>query len=110
DALVVRGADLRLQSPVRAIEEVPGGVRLTTARGTERFDGVIYTLPLPGLSRIAQGGLGQTVPMPELAYQGVVNALVVSRSRLERFYWTAVVEPRFQFHGSVVDTHHSTAG
>jgi protoporphyrinogen oxidase len=105
DALVVGGAEVRLQSPVRAVEEIPGGVRLTTARGTERFDGVISTLPLPVLSRIAQGALGQAVPIPELAYQGVVNALVVSRERLERFYWTAVVDPRFQFQGVVETTH-----
>jgi protoporphyrinogen oxidase len=105
DALEVRGADVRLQSPVRSIEDVPGALSLTTARGTERFDGVISTLPLPVLSPIAQGALGQAVPLPELAYQGVVNALVVSRSRLERFYWTAVVDPRFQFQGVVETTH-----
>ncbi len=105
DALVVRDADVRLESPVRAIEEMAGGVRLITARGSERFDGVVSTLPLPVLSRVAQGSLGSAVPLTDLAYQGVVNALVVSRARLERFYWTAVVDPRFQFQGVVETTH-----
>jgi protoporphyrinogen oxidase len=105
DAVVVRGGAVRLQSPVRALEETADGVRVVTARGTERFDGVISTLPLPVLSRVARGALGQAVPLPELAYQGVVNALVVSRSRLERFYWTAVVDPRFPFQGVVETTH-----
>ncbi len=105
DTLLVRGADLRLQSPIRAIEEVPGGVSVVTARGTERFDAAVATLPLPVLSRIAQGALAEAVPLSELSYQGVVNALVVSRARLERFYWTAVVDPRFAFQGVVETTH-----
>jgi protoporphyrinogen oxidase len=105
DAVVVRGGEIRLRSPVRAIEEIAGGVRLITERGGERFDAVVSTLPLPVLARIAQGALGQAVPLPELSYQGVVNALVVSRARLERFYWTAVVDPRFPFQGVVETTH-----
>jgi protoporphyrinogen oxidase len=105
DALVARGAEVWLESPVRAIEDTAGGVRLTTARGAERFDAVVSTLPLPVLSRIAQGPLADAMPLPDLAYQGVVNALVVSRSRLERFYWTAVVDSRFQFQGVVETTH-----
>src|SRR5262249_49555954 len=95
----------RLRSPVRAIEDGAGGVRPTTARGAERFDSVVSTLPLPVLSRIGQGPLADALPLPDLAYQGVVNAPVVSRSRLERFYWTAVVDPRFQFQGVVETTH-----
>jgi protoporphyrinogen oxidase len=104
-AIAARGGEVRLQSPVRAIEEAPGGVRVTTARGSERFDAVVSTLPLPVLARIVQGGLGPAVPLRDLAYQGVVNALVVSRKQLERFYWTAVVDPRFPFQGVVETTH-----
>ncbi len=42
---------------------------------------------------------------PISRYQGVVNALVVSRARLERFYWTAVMDRRFPFQGVVETTH-----
>ena len=45
------------------------------------------------------------MPLPTCSYQGVVNALVVSRRRLERFYWTIVVDPRFPFQGVVETTH-----
>jgi protoporphyrinogen oxidase len=45
------------------------------------------------------------VPLGDLRYQGVVNVLVVSRRPLERFYWTAVVDPRFPFQGVVETTH-----
>jgi protoporphyrinogen oxidase len=104
-AITARGGEVRLQSPVRAIEEIAGGMRVATARGNERFDAVVSTLPLPVLGRIVEGALGRTVPLPDLAYQGVVNALVVSRQQLERFYWTAVVDPRFAFQGVVETTH-----
>ena len=105
DALIARGAEVRVRCPVNAIAESADGVRVTTGGGTERFDAIVSTLPLPLLSRVAQGALGAAVPLPELAYQGVVNALVVSRSRLERFYWTAVVDSRFPFQGVVETTH-----
>jgi protoporphyrinogen oxidase len=104
-AVIVRGGEVRLRCPARAITETADGVRVTTAAGTERFDGAVATLPLPLLARIAQGALGDGVPLPDLAYQGVVNALVISRSRLERFYWTAVVDSRFPFQGVVETTH-----
>ena len=45
------------------------------------------------------------VPLPDLKYQGCVNAIVVSRQPLERFYWTIVVNPAFPFQGVVETTH-----
>ena len=93
DAVVARGGEVRTRCPVDAIEEVAGGVRVTIAGGSERFDAVVSTLPMPLLARVARGALADAVPLSELRYQGVVNALVVSRARLERFYWTAVVDP-----------------
>ena len=105
DALIARGAEVRVRCPVNAIAESADGVRVTTGGGTERFDAVVSTLPLPLLARVAQGALGMAVPLPDLDYQGVVNALVVSRTRLERFYWTAVVDSRFPFQGVVETTH-----
>ena len=104
-ALIARGGEVRLRCRVDAIEESPDGIRLATPGGSERFDGVVSTLPLPVLARVAQGALGDAVPLPDLRYQGVVNALVISRARLERFYWTAVVDPRFSFQGVVETTH-----
>jgi len=105
DAVLARGGEVRLRCPVSGVAETANDVCVATAGGTERFDGVVSTLPLPLLRRITEGALGAAVPLPELAYQGVVNALVVSRQRLERFYWTAVVDPRFPFQGVVETTH-----
>jgi len=105
DAVIARGGEVRVRCSVDAIEDLPEGVRVATADRSERFDAVVSTLPLPVLARVAQGALGAAVPMPRLRYQGVVNALVISRARLERFYWTAVVDPRFPFQGVVETTH-----
>jgi protoporphyrinogen oxidase len=105
DAVIARGAEVRTRCPVDAIEETAGGIRVATPAGSERFDAVVSTLPIPLLARVAQGALASVLPLPDLRYQGVVNALVVSRARLERFYWTAVVDRRFPFQGVVETTH-----
>lgn len=104
-AIVARGGEVRLEASVRTIEDDGHGVRVDAAGRDERFDAVVSTLPLPLLAGAARGGLAGAVPLPELAYQGVVNVLVISRRPLERFYWTAVVDPSFPFQGVVETTH-----
>jgi protoporphyrinogen oxidase len=103
--IVARGGEVRLQQPVAGVDADGTGAVVETARGRERFDAVISTLPLPLLRKVARGALAGAVPLPDLKYQGVVNALVLSRRRLERFYWTAVVDPSFPFQGVVETTH-----
>src|SRR5262249_40795259 len=105
DAVIAIGGEVRVRCSVDAIEDIPDGVRLATTGQSERFDAAVSTLPLPVLARVARGALGDAIPLPRLRYQGVVNALVISRARLERFYWTAVVDPRFPFQGVVETTH-----
>ncbi|TMA81090.1 MAG: oxidoreductase, partial [Deltaproteobacteria bacterium] len=105
DGIVARGGEVRLESPVGAVEENAKGVHVDVAGRDEKFDAVISTLQLPLLKRVAQGALADAVPLPDLQYQGVVNAVVVSRQQLERFYWTIVVDPQFPFQGVVETTH-----
>jgi protoporphyrinogen oxidase len=105
EAIVRHGGTVRLNSPVTAIEEDAGGVRVESAGVRTRYDAVISTLPMPLLARLVRGSLAAALPLPALGYQGVVNAVVVSRRRLERFYWTIVVDPRFPFQGVVETTH-----
>jgi len=88
-----------------AIESNGRRVHVDVAGANEDFDAVISTLPLPLLGQVARGSIAPQVPLPDLRYQGCVNALVVSRQRLERFYWTIVVDPRFAFQGVVETTH-----
>jgi protoporphyrinogen oxidase len=103
-AVTRRGGQVRLRSPVECLDETAGGVVVTTPGGAERFDAAVSTLALPLLARIARGPLAAAVPLPALRYQGVVNAVVVSRSRLERFHWTAVIDRRVPFQGVVETT------
>jgi protoporphyrinogen oxidase len=105
DAIEAGGGEVRLDSPVTAVAADGAGATLTSKGSTERFDALISTLPLPLLAKVAQGELSRTLPMPDLKYQGVVNALVVSKRPLERFYWTVVVDPSFPFQGVVETTH-----
>jgi protoporphyrinogen oxidase len=105
DAIVARGGEIRLESPVAAVESNGRQVHVDVAGRQEDFAAVISTLPLPLLARVARGALAQSVPLPDLRYQGCVNAVVVSRQQLERFYWTIVVDPAFAFQGVVETTH-----
>lgn len=104
-AILARGGEVRLHSPVTALEAAGSTVTAQIGGSAERFDAAISTLPLPVLARVAQGELAGAVPIPDLNYQGVVNAVILSRARLERFYWTIVVDPRFEFQGVVETTH-----
>lgn len=105
DAIVARGGEVRLGSPVGAIESNGVQVHADVAGTDERFDAVISTLPMPRLRNIARGALTTELPLGDLNYQGCVNAIVVSRKPLERFYWTIVVDPAFPFQGVVETTH-----
>jgi protoporphyrinogen oxidase len=80
-------------------------VHADVAGRDERFDAVISTLPMPRLRDITNGALASALPLGDLHYQGCVNAVVVSRKPLERFYWTIVVDPAFPFQGVVETTH-----
>ncbi len=105
DSILARGGQIHLRTPITAIEERNGRIGVTAGGHEHQFEATISTLPLPLLERIARGALSSQVPLPELGYQGVVNALVVSRQPLERFYWTIVVDPQFPFQGVVETTH-----
>jgi len=105
DAIVARGGEVRLTSPVTALDARADGVRAEVAGREEAFAAAISTLPLPLLARVARGPLAGAVPIPDLAYQGVVNVVVLLRRQLERHYWTIVVDPAFRFQGVVETTH-----
>ena len=103
--IVARGGDIRLNAPVRSIEADRDSVTVTAESAVERYVAAISTVPLPLLTRVARGALADAIPLPRLAYQGVVNAVVILRRPLERFYWTIVVDPEFAFQGVVETTH-----
>ena len=105
DAIVRGGGEVRLHSPVQGLDGDDNGVWIDSGGTRARYDAAVSTLPMPLLSKIAHGPLARIIPLPQLAYQGVVNAVVVSRKPLERFYWTIVVDPRFPFQGVVETTH-----
>lgn len=99
------GGEVRMGSPVQRMAAENGSVDLTVDDHTETYAAALSTLPLPLLSHVSDGSLADSIPLPQLDYQGVVNAIVVSKKPLERYYWTAVVEDGFPFQGVVETTH-----
>lgn len=105
EAIEKLGGEVRLQSQVQRMAAENGSVDLTVGNETETYAAALSTLPLPLLSKVSEGSLTAAIPLPSLDYQGVVNAIVVSKKPLERYYWTAVVEDDFPFQGVVETTH-----
>lgn len=51
-ALVAEGVDVQTGVEVRRIEKDTGGFLLSTDRGTERFDAVVSTIPIPVIAKL----------------------------------------------------------
>lgn len=103
-AIESRGGVVRRNAAVESVINDARGALIRANGVEERFDAVVSTLPLPQLRKIAQGSLQPEVPCPDLAYQGVVNVVMVSKEPLQPYYWNAVVNPRFPFQGIVETT------
>lgn len=105
NGITAQGGEVRLSSQVTRIEETSSGVRIHSEDRADDFDYAISTLPLSILARIAPKNIADALPSPELRYQGVVNVVVLSRKRIQPYYWTAVIDPSFPFQGIVETTH-----
>lgn len=99
------GGEIRLACPARSIHGDSDFAAVDTGAHVERFDAALSTLPIPLTARLASPDLAASIPLPDLAYQGVVNAVVLLRKPLQRFYWTVVVDSSFEFQGVVETTH-----
>ena len=104
ESIVNRGGAVRLNAPVTAVGEKGGRVWMEHQSGREEFDAVVSTLPLPLLDRITRDDLAGKTPLSGLRYQGVVNVVILSRTQLQPYYWTAVVNPHIPFQGVVETT------
>jgi protoporphyrinogen oxidase len=89
-----RGAEIRLQTRVEAIERDGEGLALQLTGGTrESFDAVVATSPLIQFQRMTQSlGLDPQLANLKLDYQGVVCAVFLLEKPLSRFYWMPTVD------------------
>jgi protoporphyrinogen oxidase len=104
-SIEARGADVRVRTRVSGVEVEEGGVTVDLEGGVEHFDALISTLRIPSLLKIARGPLAAQIPNPDLSYQSAINAVVLSREPLERFYWTVVGDDEAPFSGVCEMTH-----
>jgi protoporphyrinogen oxidase len=98
-----RGGSIRLRSPVKAIRDSSGKMKVELTEGEAlSSDWVISTAPLPLLKNMIQGSsLENQFTIPDLPAQGVVNALFFLSRRLDGHYWTPVVNSGTGFDGVV---------
>lgn len=102
DRIRSRGGDVRLGTPVQAIEADPAGAAVRTAAGRAVFDRVVSTIPNPLFRRLAAGVpdlVGGTTGEP--AFLGVVCLVLVLRRALSPYYVTNLIQRDLPFTGII---------
>ncbi|MBM3784007.1 MAG: FAD-dependent oxidoreductase [Acidobacteria bacterium] len=99
------GGVIRKRTPVYAVQDSPWDIQVQVAGKWESYDAAISTVPMPILAKIARGRVESSLPSKALVYQGVVNAVVLLKNRLQPNYWNAIVKKDYPFQGLVETTH-----
>lgn len=97
-----QGGEVRLGTPVAAIEADPAGAAIRTAAGREVFDRVVSTVPNPLFRRLTAGVpdlVGGTTGEP--AFLGVVCLVLVLRRALSPYYVTNLIQRDLPFTGII---------
>jgi len=83
DSIEARGGQVRLKTPVAQVEAASNQIQLELVDGSQQtFDAVVSTLTLPDLAKIAGPELLARLPNSNLAYHGLVSAVVMTRAPL----------------------------
>jgi protoporphyrinogen oxidase len=100
-AIERHNGSVQINSPVSKISQDNGKVTVSTNDSRDlEFDYVISTIPLNLLSRAASG-IDGIEALPTLAYQGVVNMLILLDKPLDSYYWTPSLFSGTEFDGIV---------
>jgi protoporphyrinogen oxidase len=116
ERITSQGGEVRLGTPVEAIEADPAGAAIRTAAGRDVFDRVVSTIPNPLFRRLAAGVPdleGGTTGEP--AFLGVVCLVLVLRRALSPYYVTNLIQRDLPFTGiieytALADAAEETAG
>jgi len=98
------GGEIRLSSPVIALAGDAQGARITTTSGSEVFDAVISTVPLPLVApMLRQGQQDPSLIAAYEAQQSVACACVVLQTSkpITGNFWTNVNDSRFAIPGII---------
>jgi len=98
------GGEIRLSSPVTALAGDAHGARITTTSGSEVFDAVISTVPLPLVApMLRQGEQDPSLIAAYEAPQSVACACVVLQTSrpITGNFWTNVNDSRFAIPGII---------
>ena len=101
-----RGGEVLLHTNATGLDWEDGRAIVSfgeTARPAS-FEALISTVPPHSLAKLARGSLMRDLPF-EVPYQGVVNAVVVSRAPLREFCTTTVLDEGHPFHTLAEATH-----
>jgi protoporphyrinogen oxidase len=80
------GGEVRTGVRVLALEWTHGAARVETEDGELRFDGLISTLPLPDLAKLAQGELLRVLPFTASHPRGEISVVAIAERPLGPYY------------------------
>jgi protoporphyrinogen oxidase len=86
-----RGGEVRPCTRVLALEWTRGAARVETEAGELRFDGVISTLALPDLAKLAQGELLRVLPFSASPPRGEISVVALAERPLGPYYHTTPI-------------------
>ena len=112
--LVKLGVEIRKDAAVTKVDEITGyGIEIKLNGGSKiDADWCVSTLPLPLLRQALEDTyLEDKVRIPDVRYQGVVNAMFFLKRPLDNYYWAPVMDSGAEFDGVVeitelIDTEH----
>jgi len=104
-AITDAGGDLRLNCPVLKVRRTGGAWQVVTRDGSESFDHVVLTTPLPIsldlLDDLPEDCRRRAEAIP---YLGVTALVLVMHRRLSPAYWLNVNDPTYPFVGVIEHT------
>lgn len=100
--LIQYGSEIKTNSPVKQLVKTEDGVDVILEDEIIKADWVISTIPIPIFNDIiSDTEIKNNFKVPDLTYQGVVNALFFLKRPLDNYYWTPVVNSNTEFDGVV---------
>lgn len=102
EKILENGGEILINSQVKNLEENEQRVTVELVNGNRlQSDWVISTVPIPILKEILPANQKKLLSLPDLTYQGVVNALFFLKKPLDNFYWQPIVNSNTEFDGVV---------
>lgn len=101
-----KGAEILLNTKVNKIEEAPKGLKISSSKGEEIFDKVIFTAPLPTfLETVSPLSEEYQTKLRTIKYAGIINMVAEMDREFSPYFWLNISDSSVPFPGIIEMTH-----